>query len=638
MPSAPLHPLLICLAAAALNFNQAAAPDAEISPSVSAQDIAWSTLNFKAGTAGHEFDTYGDVFAPVWQDESTVFFLEPYSRNTTGTDLDAGAGLGLRRLVTDDWAVGVHTFYDHSWFHGANAFDVSQFGAGVEVIGTWLDFRTNYYLPQTGGHVVASQRIGETVVGLGDPYGLQHGIVQNVQSLGINRKSVVAAGQGVDAEVGALVPWLDRWLETRAYVGGYWYENKAGPDLKGLKARAEARLTRWLYADVAWIEDKAVAGGSWFAGLRVSLPLGRAPSSTPAPSPLMSSLGYESVARRARDRMSESVERNSRAVITTHTLQTAFTPLGAPRTLTLRDDVVFVDGRLGNAGAFGTFEHPLSTIQDGVNRSAGLYGSQGTVFVQGRPSAYPESVLIGTGVQLFGSGYGLPVFSPVTGAFAFQGRTTTSPVVTGGFLAHNIPGPIGIFGFELTGGLSSPWVSATSRPAAATNIFLENVGHAVIAHNTIQGTTTATAGIYVETNGAHTSSVQIIQNSIHDNASLPSQGLQDVVLESNGTSTLNTVLSGNTIVHNGGDGVVAATFDTSLLRATLTGNTISFNGNDQIMGLNVGGTLQFISASTLSNSVHEISGATSLYETFGGSPVGAILINGTLQPASSNLP
>jgi len=642
MTTAPNLSLLLCLTVAAVFSSIAANPADSNGTAEPVSDIqetlTWSTLNFRAGTAGNVFETYGDVFAPIWQNERAVLFLQPYSRNAIAADTDAGTGLGLRALITEDWAVGINTFYDHTWFRGDHIFDVNQFGAGVEVIGTWLDFRANYYLPQTGGHVIGTERIGEEVLGLGDPYGLQHRIVRDVRLLGINRERVVAAGQGWDAEVGTLVPWLDRCLETRAYVGGYGYNNTAGPDITGFKARAEARLTRWLYADAGWIENKAVSGGTWFAGLRISLPLGRTRPALPVSSPLMSSLGYESVARRARDRMNESVERNSQAVLATHTIRTAKQVLVERSTVTLHDDIVFVDSKLGTASGFGTFEHPLSTIQGGVNRSASLYEDHGTVFVQGRSSGYQEGVAISHGVQLYGSGYGLPVTSALGGAFAFQGRTTTTPLVIGGFLAHDIASPVRIAGFDLTGSLTSGWISASGRSAAETSIFLENVYHAIVDHNNVYGSASSTAGIYVETNGNHQSTVLISQNNIHDNPGQPTLGLQGVVLVANNASVLNAKLTANTIARNGNYGAVLATFDSATINATLSGNTISFNSSDQIVGLNFGTALNFISAGTLSNAVLEPSGASSLYKSYSAGPTGFIFINGVHEPADSDLP
>ena len=586
------------------------------------------TLNLGSRVTGHELETYGDVFAPLWQNERAVLFAQPYSRNSTGTDTEAGLGFGWRQLLTDDWALGLNAFYDHSWLHGGNRFDVNQFGAGLEVIGSRLDFRANYYLPQTNEHVLNSVRVGERAEALGDPYGTGHRIAEDYQISGINLEHVVAAGRGWDAEIGALVPGLDKWVEMRAYVGGYWYANQAGPDLKGLKARAEARLTSWLYADAGWIEDKAVAGGHWFAGFRVSVPLGKVPSAAAA----------SVAARKARDRMMESVERNGRAVVSTHKTRVTEELLTARRSLTLYDDVVFVDNRYGKPGGAGTFEKPVSSIQGGVDLSAGFYGDHGTVFVQGGPLAYGESVAIRHGVQLYGSGRGLPVESPLTGPSVFQGRNSTTPVVTGGFLAHDVAGTVGITGFEFIGSLKSAYVSATGRTATASNIFLENVGQAVVAQNTIHNAVGSTAGVYIEANGAAISTVLIASNLIRDNPGNGIDAFQGIVLVGGNSGRLNAMVAANSVLRNGGDGVVLATLDTSTINASLSGNFIALNATEQIVGLVQGGEMKFFSQGTVSNTVRSISDSGPLYEFFSLTPQGEIFINGALHPADTNLP
>lgn len=622
-----------------LAFHLAPAEEARPGTVVSSpQPLAWSTLNFRAGAVGGEFDTYGDVFAPLWQNDRALLFIQPYSRETTGMDTDVGGGLGVRGLVTDNWALGLNAFYDHGWFHGGDPFDASQFGAGLELTGTWLDFRANYYLPQTGTHVVGRERVGERLAGLGAPYGTGHSIMQDYEVLGINREHLAAAGKGWDAEIGTLVPWLDQWLETRAYVGGYWYENAAGPDLKGLKARVETRLTRWLYADAGWIEDREVADGSWFAGVRVSLPLGKTPPPPARPQPPVSSLGHVSKARTARERMNEGVERNSRPVLATRSERLAEEVLGGRKSLTLYDDIVFVDSKAGAFNGEGTFERPVRTIQGGVDRSARTYGDNGTVFVQGRPAGYDESVVLRGGVRLYGSGYGLPVISPFNGRTAFHGRTISAPLVTGGFLAHDIAAPVGIAGFELTGALDTSWVSFSGRPAAGTNIFLENVASAVVERNFIHDSKLSSAGIYVEVNGANRSQVVLKGNIISGNPGKPGLGFQGVVLDTAATGLLSAVLLSNTIAHNQADGLAAANFDVSTLNIALSANFIGFNGADQIVSLNFGGVLNYQSAGTLNNTVLEAPGAASLYEFFSGTPQGAILMNGTLHPADTNLP
>ena len=596
--------------------------------------LEWSTLNLRSGTVGDEFQAYGDVFAPLYWDEQTVFFLQPYSHHTTSKDTDTGLGIGFRTTIVDDWSIGANLFYDHDRLHGGGSFDVDQLGVGLEIEGPVLSLHANGYFPDSHEHLASSQRVGERTVALNAPYGTQHSIAQDIQVRGVNSEHWVAASQGCDAEVGGRVPWISRWMEVQAWAGGYWYENRSGADVKGFKARAEARLTEWLHLEAGWVDDKAVVGGNWFAGVHVSLPLGR--KQTPKPS--LDSPQMSDLKRRAREHLLQSVERNGRAVVATQFARTTEQVLVERRAVTLRNRIVFVDNQLGRPDGAGTFEQPVSSIQAGVNRSALSFGGAGTVFVQGRPVPYRESVLIRDGVQLFGSGEGLPVVSPVTGLTSFHGRTSTTPAVAGGFLARDVMAPIGFTGFEFTDSITSGLVSATGRPAAGTNIYLENVTSATLYHNEFHNSATATAGIYVETNGDRRAAVLISSNNLHDNPGQPTQGYQGIVLSSAGTSRLDALVTGNTILRNGGDGLAAATFDSSTINATLDANRIGFNAADQIIGFNQGGVLRFISQGTRSNSLFETLGATHLYEFFSGSPQGSIWINGLLQPADTNLP
>ncbi len=89
-------------------------------------------------------------------------------------------------------------FYNHSWVHGGKSFDVSQFGTGLELIGSWLDLRLNYYHPDSTSHVTGSRSLGKVAAPLGMPFGTGHSIVQDYQWLGINQESLAAAGEGWD--------------------------------------------------------------------------------------------------------------------------------------------------------------------------------------------------------------------------------------------------------------------------------------------------------------------------------------------------------------------------------------------------------------------------------------------------------
>jgi hypothetical protein len=78
--------------------------------------------------------------------------------------------------------------------------------------------------------------------------------------------------EGLDTELGFLVPGLNRYAEIRVLGGYHHYLNPYGRDFDGFNARLEARVRRGITAKVAYSDDKVLNGGRWSAGVRVSLP------------------------------------------------------------------------------------------------------------------------------------------------------------------------------------------------------------------------------------------------------------------------------------------------------------------------------------------------------------------------------
>lgn len=171
---------------------------------------------------------FGDLRA-TWDDNSQLLF---------------STGLGARYLVPGrDIIIGGNVYYDYldSAYH--NHFD--QLGLGAEVLTKWFDARFNYYLPDNGVHSV--------------PTG--PGFLRFESGL-----------EGWNTEGGFLVPGLDKYVEARLFAGYYQYHSRVGVGYEGWKARAEIRWTPAIITDLEWWEDKALNGGNWVAGVRVSLP------------------------------------------------------------------------------------------------------------------------------------------------------------------------------------------------------------------------------------------------------------------------------------------------------------------------------------------------------------------------------
>lgn len=594
-------------------------------------EFAWSTLNLRAGVIENEFEAYGDFFVPIWQGGDTVFYLQPYSRHTTGRDTDLGVGLGVRHAFSENWVLGVNAFYDNTFFSRGDAdFNVNQLGFGVELIGTWVDFRANYYIPETKEHVIDSQRVststsrsqtytkGSSGVPVSDPYPTGYTISQDVTFPSTYRRTTTttlsqlfetntAAGQGWDAEVGVLVPYLDQWLETRVYAGYYSYDNKEGADISGVKARLETRLTEYLYVDAGWLEDEEVQGGNWYAGLRVSIPLGKVKAqgdSNVASSMRLTNLGYRSVARTALERVSEPVVRNSRAVITytgtdevpeerkiTVKTKDKLISAGGVRPVILQDGIVYADSELGSATNPGTYEAPTSSIQSGVNIAAANFGNAGTVFVQGRTTAYVEpTVYITTnGVNITGSGVGLQGTSLTGAAYNIQGRTTSMPLVQGGFYANNTGGGIthlDMRGLEITGGHADSHLLAGGHDTIGTGVEITSVGNIVLTQNKINGN--LDYGVLIRALQDPLSNITLSGNVISNNTN------DGLLIRAANNSIITASIADNTVTGNLGSGVSLNTNVTATGNYTLTNNTISGNSRNGVVQSAAGNSTNII--------------------------------------------
>src|SRR5436190_20838130 len=68
-------------------------------------------------------------------------------------DPRVSVGLGYRHFFEGPKViVGANLFYDS--FDTIHDHHINQFGAGVEVLSRWVDFRANYYLPEQNRRVI----------------------------------------------------------------------------------------------------------------------------------------------------------------------------------------------------------------------------------------------------------------------------------------------------------------------------------------------------------------------------------------------------------------------------------------------------------------------------------------------------
>jgi hypothetical protein len=246
---------------------------------------------------------YADVFAGIIHTPNSAFFV-----NLRGTFADSNqdhhnGGFGYRILLEEPGIIlGANVFYDHIESAAGNSFD--QLGLGIEVLSKWIDVRANYYIPEgdsepTGSftrsatnrkispayfNLDAEKRVTKTRTIFHEMNGsiirslhtdsITIPVEQTVTDRTVTRRfnTVEQALEGWNAEVGFLVPWVERYFDLRLFAGGYSYDNPLGGETAGFKARAEARMTQGITLDVEYWEDEQLVGGNWVGGVRVSIP------------------------------------------------------------------------------------------------------------------------------------------------------------------------------------------------------------------------------------------------------------------------------------------------------------------------------------------------------------------------------
>jgi len=185
----------------------------------------------------------GMLFVPLMQDCDTLIFADLRGAIFDDTSAEGNWGIGYRRLMANDWIVGMYGFYDLRQTGANNNFQ--QATVGAELLNLGMGFRINGYIPEGGT---------ERVSGLSTAY-LSGGSI-------VVRDGREAAYYGVDAEAEALVHSFCGKLdgEIWAALGGYHFDhNDAGFDnISGTTARVELRLYD---LDLLGLDSRVVLGG-----------------------------------------------------------------------------------------------------------------------------------------------------------------------------------------------------------------------------------------------------------------------------------------------------------------------------------------------------------------------------------------
>lgn len=474
-------------------------------------------------------DAYVDgnfsIVAPVWSTlgaDATLsggaLFLEPYISWGEGGEVATSLGLGYRYLFGDQSldaltkhdghqagffeegiAIGGNLFLDMMDTEADNQF--WQLGVGLEVTTRYVEISGNYYIPlserqlaeetrTTETFTTSSTKLSRSVTPLNSPYAQGNSIAQDAtfttyattttRTTTIERlfQRFEEGMEGWDAQIGVLIPGLDRYLDVKVIGGYYSFDNQPfGPQeggtgkVEGWKAGLEVRPVPALVLSGTWYEDKRLTGNDWTVGVQMQIPF--------EAGDLGDGKGFwgrikDSFTPRRRhliERLAEPVHRQNAAVKIANRVKTkakASTDVerktrvvsSAPGQLVLADDVVFVNNgeainsiQAGSAEGTGSAEQPLDTIQAGSTLAQTNSNSTGrvwSVYTQGTVPGYSGDVIAQTGsVKFIGSG------SPIAGLGGTSFGSGPAPVINGGFFASGIE-TFGVSGYTIVGGLSGP--------------------------------------------------------------------------------------------------------------------------------------------------------------------------------------
>ena len=170
----------------------------------------------------------GLLMVPLYQDRCTMLFADVRGQTDDNDAREGNWGLGLRRIVNDQYIWGVYGFYDLRYSENQNYF--SQGMMGMELMSVNGEARVNGYIPDTSAKP-AGGAAGTTAALIGN----------NIYVLGGWER----AYYGLDAEVGALLHcWGDNAdMELRGFAGGFHFDNNAAgfPSISGPSGRLELR-------------------------------------------------------------------------------------------------------------------------------------------------------------------------------------------------------------------------------------------------------------------------------------------------------------------------------------------------------------------------------------------------------------
>jgi hypothetical protein len=337
---------------------------------------------------------YSDFLIPTLGTKETLLFVNPKLVWDNHNTNEQNIGIGLRNILFDDSLIlGANLYYDTQKSQYRNRFN--QLGFGLEALSKWIDLRANFYFPQSSKKEIDQD------------------ISYKFASKSLKKLTVTTYEEplrGIDYEAGILLPYISDYVETRAFIGGYNYSSKIGPDINGIKARLEIKPSPLLTFDLEVTDDNTSSVKTYVGGY-VTLPfsLGNLFSGKNPFEGWQEVSSFGKGPRPLRKRMTDMVIRDIDVLL--NAVKTD------PVVTTEIDGLTYVDNSNTTGIEDGSYENPYADIQAGVDNATG----DKWVYVREGSSAYEENVALNDDLTLWGSGYN----------GGFNGITATGyPVIT----------------------------------------------------------------------------------------------------------------------------------------------------------------------------------------------------------------
>lgn len=235
----------------------------------------WPTFLSLEGEWGTDRNlALGELRVPVWQKTKSMLFADLRFRFDDNEAEEGNLGLGYRRIMNEDWILGVYGFADLLKPPNSNTFLQATIG-GELLLKNWR-LRLNGYLPEDN-----EERVSRTVAGTGEPYAFIDGTSIRINPARRYTDLFEEPMPGYDIELGYRLPVKDQqlWLH-----GGYFhfedsgYATINGPRLRGEWISAIGHLPLMPQGTQAiigaeWLHDD-VRGGRALAQVAIRIPLG----------------------------------------------------------------------------------------------------------------------------------------------------------------------------------------------------------------------------------------------------------------------------------------------------------------------------------------------------------------------------